>query len=72
MAPASSPTPKRKFVPELIESTTKSSSSPSSSRGQAKDKDGKKTGDASTPTPKGTSRFRPQLIETTTETGRKA
>ncbi|EZF12744.1 hypothetical protein H113_06601 [Trichophyton rubrum MR1459] len=71
---ASSTPPKRKFVPELIESTTKSSSS-SSSRTQAKDRDGKKkTGDASTTTAasKGASRFRPQLIETTTETSRKA
>ncbi|EFR02009.1 hypothetical protein MGYG_05012 [Nannizzia gypsea CBS 118893] len=70
---SSTPPPKRKFVPELIESTTKSSSSSSSSRTTAKDKDGKKkAGDGSTTAPKGTSRFRPQLIETTTETSRKA
>ncbi|KAF3482062.1 uncharacterized protein GIQ15_04821 [Arthroderma uncinatum] len=69
---SSTPTPKRKFVPELIESTIKSSSSSSSSRASAKDKDGNKTGGSSTPTPKGTSRFRPQLIETTKETGRRA
>ncbi|EEQ34928.1 hypothetical protein McanMca71_001864 [Microsporum canis] len=67
MASVSSTPPKRKFVPELIESTTKSSSS-SSRRDGGKTRDGS----ASVTPSKGTGRFRPQLIETTTETGRKA